>query len=218
MYCIIIGGGKVGSSLAREMLADGHECLVIEKDRAKVARINDALGEVALLGDGCEAAILEEAGTARANIVIAVTGGDEDNLVACQVARKKFAVETVIARLNNPKNAPIFHAVGIDHTVSATSAILAQVESALPTRHLVQIASLRDKTLVVTALLDDGSPAAGRTIGELQLPAAARIVSINSLDGGRRACEPATTLRAGDELLAITSEDAEPALRAALLA
>jgi trk system potassium uptake protein len=211
VYCIIIGGGKVGSSLAREMLADGHECLVIEKDRTKVARINDALGEVAMLGDGCEAAVLEEAGTARAGIVIAVTGGDEDNLVACQVAH-------VIARLNNPKNAPIFHAVGIDHTVSATSAILAQVESALPTRHLVQIATLRDQTLVVTALLGDDSPAAGKTIGELLLPAGAQIVSVNSLDGGRRGHEPSAPLRAGDELLAITSQDAEPALRSALLA
>jgi trk system potassium uptake protein TrkA len=218
VYCIIIGGGKVGSSLAREMLADGHECLVIEKDRTKVARINDALGEVAMLGDGCEAAVLEEAGTARAGIVIAVTGGDEDNLVACQVARKKFAVEHVIARLNNPKNAPIFHAVGIDHTVSATSAILAQDESALPTRHLVQIATLRDQTLVVTALLGDDSPAAGKTIGELLLPAGAQIVSVNSLDGGRRGHEPSAPLRAGDELLAITSQDAEPALRSALLA
>lgn len=218
MYCIIIGGGKVGSSLAREMLADGHECLVIEKDRAKVARINDALGEVALQGDGCEAAVLEAAGTARAGIVIAVTGGDEDNLVACQVARKKFSVAHVIARLNNPKNAPIFHAVGIDHTVSATSAILAQVESALPTRHLVEVATLRDQTLVVTALLGDDSPAAGKTIGELLLPAGAQIVSIHSRDGGRQTCRPSTTLGAGDELLAIAAPDAEAALRAALLA
>ena len=217
MYCIIIGGGKVGSSLARELLADGHECLVVEKDRAKVARINDELGEVAMAGDGCEAAVLEEAGAARAGMVIAVTGGDEDNLVCCQVALKKFNVQHVIARLNNPKNAEIFHAVGIRATVSATSAVLAQVERALPTRHLVEVARLRDGSFVVTALLVADSPSAGKRLGDLTLPDGAQIISVSGAEGDRRAADPSIVLRPNDELLAITSAEAELPLRGVLL-
>ncbi len=217
MYCIIIGGGKVGSSLARELLTDGHECLVIEKDRTKVARINDELGEIAIVGDGCEAAVLEEAGAARAGMVIAVTGGDEDNLVSCQVALRKFNVQHVIARLNNPKNAQIFHAVGIKATVSATSAVLAQVERALPTRHLVQVAKLRDGSLVVTALLGEDSPAAGKRLSELTLPEGAQILSVSGAEGGRQAADATIVLHPNDELLAITSAEAEQPLRHALL-
>jgi len=217
VYCIIVGGGKVGSSLARELLSDGHECLVIEKERAKADRITDEIGDIALLGDGCEAAVLERAGTARASMFIAVTGDDEDNLVACQVARKKFNVPHVIARLNNPKNAPIFHAVGIDVTVSATWAILAQVERALPTRHLVEVATLRDGSRVVTALLGEDSPAAGKRLGDVPLPAGTQLISVCPAEGGRRAADAGVTLHVGDELLAITSPEAEPALRKALL-
>ena len=217
MYCIIIGGGKVGSSLARELLTDGHECLVIEKDRVKVARINDDLGEIALVGDGCEAAVLEEAGAARAGMVIAVTGGDEDNLVSCQVALKRFNVPHVIARLNNPKNAAIFHAVGIKATVSATSAVLAQVERALPTRHLVQVAKLRDGSVVVTALIGEDSPAAGKRLGDLALPEGAQIISVSGAEGDRKTADAAIVLRPNDELLAITSAEAEHPLRGVLL-
>lgn len=217
MYCIIIGGGKVGSSLAHELLADGHECLVIEKDRAKCERLNDEAGDITLQGDGCEAAVLELAGTARAGMFIAVTGGDEDNLVACQVARKKFDVAHTIARLNNPKNEAIFTAVGIDTTVSATSAILAHIDRALPTTHLVPVTSLRGGGLLVAAQIVEGSPSAGKRVDELALPPGAALAVLSSANGAQQVPAPSTVLHAGDEVLAITTPAAEAALQLALL-
>src|SRR5262245_1133608 len=128
MYAIIIGGGKVGFYLAKHMLEDGHEVLVIERDAAKCAGIAEELGDIVLKGDGCEAVTLASAGMGRADLCVAVTGDDEDNLVACQVAKTKFEVPRTIARINNPKNELIFRQLGIDTTVSATSVILAQIE------------------------------------------------------------------------------------------
>lgn len=217
MYCIIVGGGKVGSSLAQELLSDGHECLVIEKDRAKCERLNDEAGDITLQGDGCEAAVLETAGTARAGVFIAVTGGDEDNLVACQVARKKFDVPHTIARLNNPKNEVIFKAVGIDTTVSATSAILAYIDRELPTNHLVTVTSLRGGALLVSAQITESSPAAGKRVDQLALPSGTAVAIISRASGAQLVPEPSTELRAGDEVLAIATEAAEAALRTALI-
>ena len=132
MYAIIVGGGKVGFYLARHMLEDGHEVLVIEREAAKCSQIAEELGDIVLRGDGCEAITLASAGMGRADLCVAVTGDDEDNLVACQVAKAKFEVPRTIARINNPKNELIFRQLGIDTTVSATSVILAQIEQELP--------------------------------------------------------------------------------------
>src|SRR4030067_1531623 len=134
MHAIVIGGGKVGYYLAKELLEGNHEVLVIEKDGAKCERIAQELGDIVLKGDGCEAATMEIAGFGRADMVIAVTGDDEDNLVTCQVAKVKFNVPRTVARINNPKNEEIFKRLGIDTTVSATAAILAQIAQELPTQ------------------------------------------------------------------------------------
>src|SRR2546426_6727036 len=143
MYAIVVGGGKVGYYLAKEMLDTDHEVLVIEKDGAKCERIAQELGDIVYKGDGCEAATMEATGFGRADMVIAVTGDDEDNLVSCQVAKVKFNVPRTIARINNPKNEEIFKHLGIDATVSATSAILAQIEQELPTHRLIPLLHLK---------------------------------------------------------------------------
>src|SRR5579883_1910374 len=125
MYIIIAGGGKVGYYLAKELLADGHEILVIEKDHKSVMQIGGELGEGAVMrGMADEAATMERAGGNRADLVIAVTGDDEDNLVICQMARLRFNVPRTIARVNNPQNEELFHRLGIDITVSSTKLIL----------------------------------------------------------------------------------------------
>ncbi|MGH9201889.1 MAG: potassium channel family protein, partial [Vicinamibacterales bacterium] len=139
MYTIVVGGGKVGYYLARELVGEGHEVLIIEQDPAKCERIAEELGDIVLKGDGCEATTMEKAGFGRADMVVAVTGDDEDNLVCCQVAKVKFSVPRTIARINNPKNEAIFKRLGIDTTVSATAAILAQIEQELPTHHLIPL-------------------------------------------------------------------------------
>jgi trk system potassium uptake protein TrkA len=133
VYIIIIGGGRVGYYLSKALLNEGHEILVIEKDAAKVEHIEEELGSICMQGDGCEAATLEEAGTERAGLFIAVTNEDEDNLVACQVAKHKFNVPRIIARIGNPKNETLFKRLGIDVTVSATNLILEYIEQEVPT-------------------------------------------------------------------------------------
>ena len=104
MYIIVVGAGKVGYYLARELVEEQHEVLLIEQDPAKCASISEELGEIVMQGDGCEASTLERAGVGRCDMIIAVTGDDEDNLVVCQVARHRFQVPRTVARVNNPKN------------------------------------------------------------------------------------------------------------------
>ena len=218
MYIIVVGGGKVGFYLARELIDEGHEVLVIEQDRTKCDRISDELGAVTLCGDGCEAAVLENAGTGRADMFIAVTGGDEDNLISSQVARKKFNVPRIIARLNNPKNELIFRKLGIDTTVSATAVILAHIEQELPTRHLIPMLTLRNSGLeVVEALLIATSPAVGKRVRDLLLPQRALLPLV--VDAGGIAKVPAedTVLDAGDQVLAVCTPETEDALREILL-
>ena len=144
MYIIIAGGGKVGYYLAKELLADGHEVLVIEKDPKQVMQLSAELGEGAVMrGMADEAATMERAGGGRADLVIAVTGEDEDNLVICQVARLKFKVARTIARVNNPQNEELFHRLGIDITVSSTKLILSLIEQELPSRPFIPLVKLR---------------------------------------------------------------------------
>src|SRR5436190_19331069 len=143
MYIIVVGGGKVGHYLAKELLSEGHEILVIEQDRRKCNLISEELGEIALRGDGCEATTLAEAGTGRADMFIVVTGDDEDNLVACQVAKWKFNVKRTVARINYPKNREIFGRLGIDFTVSSTDLLLEYIEKEVPSHALTRLVQLR---------------------------------------------------------------------------
>ncbi|KKK53340.1 hypothetical protein LCGC14_3095760 [marine sediment metagenome] len=171
MYIIVVGGGKVGYYLAKELVEEGHEVLVIEKDSTKAERIAEELGDISLWGDGCEASTMEMAGFGRADMVIAVTGDDEDNLVSCQVAKAKFNVPRAVARINNPKNEEIFKKLGIDTTVSATAAILAQIEQEIPTHPLVPLLTLKGGGLeIVEVKVPADSFVVGRRIGDILLP------------------------------------------------
>ncbi len=172
MYIIIAGGGKVGYYLAKELLADGHEILVIERDYKKVHQISAQLGEGAVMrGQADEAATLERAGVNRAGLVIAVTGDDEDNLVICQVARRRFDVPRTIARVNNPQNEELFHKLGIDVTVSSTKLILSLIEQELPSRPFIPLVHLRSIGMEIVELNAlSGSPLIGKRLGDLNLP------------------------------------------------
>src|SRR3970282_1763868 len=170
MYIIVVGGGKVGYYLAKELVEEGHEVLVIEQDGAKCERIAEELGDIVLSGDGCEASTMEMAGFGRADMVIAVTGDDEDNLVTFQVAKVKFNVPRTVARINNPKNEEIFKRLGIDTTVSATAAILAQIEQELPTHPLIPLLTLSGGLEIVGLKVQPSSAVVGKRIKELLLP------------------------------------------------
>ena len=217
MYIIVVGGGKVGYYLAKELVEEGHEVLVIEKDATKVERIAEDLGDITLRGDGCEAATMEMAGFGRADMVIAVTGDDEDNLVVCQVAKAKFNVPRALARINNPKNEEIFKRLGIDTTVSATSAILAQIEQELPAHPLIPLLTLKGGGLeMVEVKVPENSAAVGKRIGEILLPQQSLIALIVDEDGVPRVPKNDTVVRAGDEVVAVTRTENQDALRSVL--
>lgn len=217
MYMIVVGGGKVGYYLAKELVEEGHEVLVIEQDPVKCERIDEELGDIALQGDGCEAATMEEAGFGRADMVLAVTGDDEDNLVSCQVAKAKFDVPRTIARINNPKNEAIFRKLGIDVTISATSAILSRIEQQLPTHPLIPLLTLKGGGLELVELkIPPESEAAGKRIGDLLLPQQSLIILTVDEGGAPKVPTPDTTIQIGDEIVAVTRLEHEDSLRAIL--
>ena len=132
MYIVVVGGGKVGYYLAKHLYSSGHEVAVIEKEQMKVDRIAKELGVAAIQGDGSDAIPMTMAGMNRADIIVAVTPNDEDNLIACQMAKKRFGVKRAIARINNPKNEHIFRVLGLGYPVSYVDVLLAQIEQEIP--------------------------------------------------------------------------------------
>jgi len=217
MYIMIVGGGKVGYYLAKQLVEDGHEVLVIEKDAAKCQQITDELGDIALRGDGCEGVTLQAAGTGRADLFIAVTGDDEDNLVACQVAKSKFDVRRAVARINNPRNEVIFKKLGIDTTVSSTALILANIEQELPSHPLIPLLTIKGSGLeIVEVKVPPSSAIVGKRLGEVLLPQQCLIALIIDEEGVPRVPTSDTTIRAGDEVVAVTRSESKDALRLVL--
>jgi trk system potassium uptake protein len=205
MYIIIVGGGKVGYYLAKTLLQDEHEVLIIERDKRKSDIISTDLGAVILRGDGTDSTVMEEAGMARAELAIAVTGDDEDNLMICQMAKKKFSVRRTIARINNPKNKHIFDLLGIDNTVSVTDLILAQIEREIPAQSLVHLLTLREAGVsFVEAKVPINSPVVGEPLRNLGIPEDCVIPLI--IRGGKGIVPYGETkLVAGDEVVAVTT-------------
>jgi trk system potassium uptake protein TrkA len=213
MYAIIGGGGKVGFFLARELISQGHEVLIIENRADRTEFISNELGNVVLRGNADEASTLADAGAERADVVIAVTGDDEDNLVICQVAKKRFGAKRTIARINEPRNEGIFRLLGIDATVNATEVLLSILEHEIPQANLVPLLRLRNTDVeVVEAVLSDRSSAVGRPLRELQVPAEST-VAVVIRNGSAIFPTGATVLQPGDEVIALTRAVHEPRLR-----
>jgi len=217
MYIIIVGGGRVGYYLARALLNEGHEVLIIEKNSRFCDVINEEMGSVCIHGDGCEAATLAEVGTGRADMLVAVTGDDEDNLVACQVAKHKFNVPRTIARIRNPQNEAIFKKLGIDVTVSATNIILEAIEKEVPTHPLTHLLTRSDKGLeIVEVRIPPDSKTIGKTVKEVSLPEGTKLALIIHRDRKPIIPNPNTIIREGDQLIALTTPELEEKLRATL--
>jgi trk system potassium uptake protein TrkA len=213
VYIIVGGGGKIGYYLSKTLINEGYEVLLIERDKRKVDIYTERFGSVVMQGDACEARVLEEAGADRANVIIAVTGDDEDNLVIAQMAKKRFNVPKVIARVNNPKNEEIFRTLGIDVTVSQTNVILSLIEQEIPDRSFVHLLTLKHANLsLVSAMLVADSPAVGEAIGELHLPPDSVITAVVR-DGRVLVPAGSTVLQAQDEVIALARREHEPALR-----
>jgi len=213
MYIIIGGGGDVGYYLTRNLLNHGHEVLLLEKQAARYQTLSDELGQAVLKGDACEARTMEEAGARRADVVIAVTGEDEDNLVICQMAKKRFNVTHTIARLNNPKHEELFQKLGIDVTISPTKSILSLIESELPGPRFVPLMTLKRAGLdIVEMNIPPLSPVVGKKLTQINLPRRCNLVLII------RGTEPIfptgdTELMANDDVYALVTREAEEELR-----
>ena len=213
MYAIVAGGGKVGFFLARELIDHEHEVLLIENNAERAESIANELGNVVLRGNADEASTLAEAGAERADVVIAVTGDDEDNLVICQVAKRRFGTRRTIARINDPRNERIFRILGIDATVNATQVMLSVLEQEIPQSNLVPLLRLRNTDVeVVEAIVDTRSPLLGHPLREVDLPPESTIAVVIRNEA---AFFPngATVLEAGDEVVALTRNVHEPRLR-----
>lgn len=217
MYIIVIGAGRIGYYLTRELLNEGHEVLIIEKNASVCQLINEEMGNVCFRGDGCEVATLQEAGTGRADMLVAVTGDDEDNLVACQVAKFKFSVPRTIARIRNPKNETLFKKLGVDVTVSSTQIILEAIEEEVPTHPLTHLLTIREEGLeIVDIRISQDSAAVGKSMQELSLPDGSKIVLVIPKELKPYVPTTDAILQAGDRIIALTAPESEEALRATL--
>jgi trk system potassium uptake protein TrkA len=217
MYVVVVGGGNVGYFLTKELLAAGHEVVVIEKNSRRARQIADELGSIVVANDGCEGRYQGEAGMARADVVAAVTGDDEDNLVACQVAKMRYSVPRAIARVSNPKNEKLFRQLAIDETVSPTRSILGMIEHEIPVHDLLHLAELGGGELqIVEAQLDGHSPVVGSELRDIDLPEATT-VAVLIRESRAILTRPETRLREGDKLLVITSSEREDELRSLLI-
>jgi trk system potassium uptake protein TrkA len=211
VYIIVVGGGKVGYYLAKELLEAGHELVILEKNAGRARQIADELGSIVLNRDGCEGKYLAEAGANRASIICAVTGDDDDNLVVCQMAKHHFDVPRTIARVNNPRNEDLFHHLGVDEVISPTRMALASIEQDIPVHELLHLAQLKGGEMeLVEAQIAEGSPALGRRPEDINLPEGSSLFLV--LRGNNvQPVRPDTVFQAGDKVLAVakgvTGED-----------
>jgi len=218
MYLIVAGGGKVGANVAASLIAMGHEVTLVEQRRDRFEVLEEAFGPVIVHGDATEVHVLERAGINRpADIVLAVTGDDEDNLVIAQLAKEGYRVPKAIARVNDPRNQQHFDLLGIGLTVCATSGILGLVEHEVPEHGLVRLLELRQEGLEVVEMQIAGdSPAAGKRVAGLSLPEDVRLVSVTRNGIGEIAVGQ-TVIRPGDRVIAILKPGFEDSLRRALV-
>lgn len=217
MFVLVVGGGKVGYYLTKELVSSGHEVVLMEKDRARADQIAEEIGSIVVPHDGCEGKYLAEAGCNRADIVAAVTGDDEDNLVICQMAKHHFNVRRTIARVNNPKNEELFQHLGVDEIISPTRMILGSIEQDIPVHELLHLAALGGGELeLIEAHLQSGSPAVGRTPRDLEIPEGCSLFAVVR-DGIPTPLRPDSLLRQGDKVIAIGRIECEELLRDQLI-
>jgi trk system potassium uptake protein TrkA len=212
LYVIIVGAGKVGLNLARELLEKEHEVTLIEADRRRYESVEEELEHAVQYGDATELWVLERAGIQRADLVIAVTGDDEDNILVCQVAKEKYLCERIIARVNNPRNLQHFKLLGIQPVVSATDLILRLIEHEVPRYGLVHLLALEEERLEIIELeVAADAPAAGKRVADVSLPEGTLIISVLR-EGGGFVPKADTVIEPGDEVLLVLDPGLEDAI------
>ncbi|MBI5705709.1 MAG: TrkA family potassium uptake protein [Armatimonadetes bacterium] len=214
MYVILVGGGNVGLQLAKRLNAAGNEVLLIEKDSQQSERLRHILGdENVMVGDGCEMATQKVSGFGRADVVVAVTGEDEDNMVVCQMAKSVWNVERVLARVNDPDHEELFRKTGIDETVSATSIIYSLLEQQISPDTLLPVGALaRGNYEIVEIELSSRSPVAGKSLRELELPPKTNVIWVLRGEQGHGVTGD-TRFEAGDMVVALVPREHAESLR-----
>ncbi len=179
MYIIIIGGGRLGTFLAKRLLAEKHTVVIIEKEQEVAQDIARDLNVVMIHGDGCDPKILEQAGIDRAAVIAAVTGKDEDNFIVCQIAKDKYKVNRTVARVNDPENERAFNELGIDVPIGATVILGKIIEEEVSFTDFVDLFSFkRGKLALIRVDLPEDSPIINKPVQQLQLPPNSVLVSI----------------------------------------
>jgi trk system potassium uptake protein TrkA len=209
MYVIIVGAGKVGWNLSRELIARDQEVTLIESDHRRYRIVEEELEHAVQYGDATEMWVLERAGIQRADLVIAVTGDDEDNILICQVAKEKYGCQRIVARVNNPRNLDHFKLLGIQPAVSATDLILRLIEHEVPEYGLVQLLALEEEQLEIIEIeVGEGSAAAESMVRDVPLPDGSLIISVLR-DGDGFVPKGEDVIHAGDQVLLILNPGLE---------
>ncbi len=218
MRMIVMGGGKTGWNLARTLLEKRYEVSVIEKDRVRCQKLADDLDATICRGDGTNISVLEAAGTMEADCFMAVTGEDQDNLVAAQLARKYFRTKKVIARVNDPRNVDTFRLLGIDNIVCSADILTRMIEQEADQAHMHLIATLNQgKAGICSITLPENSALDGVALRDVKFPEGALVIS--AIRGGELTIpNGSTVLQKGDELVAVVGERNQKALVKALSA
>jgi len=218
MYIVIVGGGKIGYQLAKMLSSSKHEVALVEKQPAICAEIAEELNNVLIIeGDGSESSYLEDAGIKKADVLVAATGDDEDNIVICQLAKEYFHVPRTVARVNDPKNEPIFDELGVDIPINSTAIIARIIEEETSLDDFINLMTVqKGKLAIVRVDLMEDSPVTNKKIGKIKLPSNSVIVSIIR---GKEVLIPngETQLQEGDDVIAVTTIENEQALFTALL-
>jgi trk system potassium uptake protein TrkA len=212
MYIVIVGAGKVGYYLAKRLSEGRHTLAIIEKDKSLCEEVAKALDVLAINGDGCDPRMLEEAGIVRADVLAAVTGDDEDNLIICQLAKERFGVGRTVGRVNNPDNEHAFCDLGIDVPVNSTNIIAKIIEEEVSFSDFVNLMSFkRGKLAIVRVDLPADSPVINKEVQEIRLPEDSVLVSIVR---GDEVIVPKgnTVLKPNDDVIALTLVGNEPQL------
>jgi len=218
MRVAIAGAGSVGTFIASDLRAAGHEVLVIEDNPDHVARLKPNLDVEWFVGDACELANLQKAGLDAVDVVVGATGDDKVNLVVSLLAKQEFAVPRVIARVNDPMNHWLFNETwGVDVSVSTPHLLTALVEEAVSVGSLVRLLQFEGgEARLVEVTLADSSPAVDQSIANLGVPRDATLVAVVR-EGHVVVPRGDTVLQAGDEVLALVTEDSEDAVKGILV-
>jgi trk system potassium uptake protein len=212
VFVVIVGAGKVGLNVARSLTHMGHEFIVIEQRRTRYDLLRPELEERLLFGDGTEMWVLEEAGVVRCDLVVAVTGDDEDNVVIAQLAKLEYNVPKVVARVNNPRNQQTFDLLDVDATVCAATMMISMIQHELPSHQFVPLLSLkRENVELVEIEVSDDSPSAHVAINDIKLPDGVLVTAILR-EGTALLARGSEVLLPGDQVLCLLAPGREKEL------